>query len=1055
MSIMNGMHIKKLLAKLKKIEEVYTELIFKPVSDVSMVYVEVKEQALTAPLAEWDWKEAKKGTLWGGPWQYAWFRGSVTITESLAGQPIYVHAKTNGWETLFFVDNEARGLFNNPIEAANRGNHHTLRLTDHAHEGESFELAFEAYAGHPDGGASPYHLGDSELPHPPGFIRKFDGVSLMTCRQDVMDFVFDLRTLNQLVEVLPQDSFRRAAIINCLIEIFTGVVQMPYERQEDEWRPKLAELISIMKPLLERKNSQSSPKAGIIGHSHMDTAWMWTIDETIHKCARTYSNVLSLMDQYPEYMFMQSSVFHLELMRRHYPQIYQGIKAKVKEGRWEPNGGSWIESDCNLVSGESLIRQFIKGQMYTQEHLAYRSDTFWLPDTFGYSGAIPQIMKGCGMKYFLTTKLSWNDTNTFPYDTFNWVGIDGTEVLTHFNDIHCWPDAATLINKIYGTGPKDFRTVKNFIQHKHVNHMRLISYGFGDGGGGPQYDMLEAARRCEDLEGCPKAYHTSVSRFMDDLMAESHHVPKYVGELYFEGHRGTLTQMHEIKRNNRKAEIQLRDLEFFNVLQWIGGKPSINHKIEALYETLLVNQFHDILPGTSIAKVHERAKNEMTQLIEEAKQMTRQLTRDFIEGGRCLTIWNTLSWPRCGQLVVDAIDDGLVAEDDQIPIQCFEDIEGHKKWAIGNLDIPQMSALSIKLKQGLNNHESPFTYKGNSLETPTFIVEFDEQGFIELLIDKSNDRQLRSGTFPLNTFFMGEDVPEVWDNWDIDVDLQYKLKAQTQLLSETIVSDGPLQFRIRRSYRIGPKSKIDQDMVFYSDRSSIDFETIIDWKDPHHFLKVGFEVGILSDLAKHEIQFGHVQRTTHQNTGYDQAMFEVCNHKWTDLSESRYGVAILNDCKYGISVNGSDMQLSLHKGGTHPDPSGDVGKHKCTYTLLTHHSPFSVESVIRPAYELNIPVEQVEGLLRQPMRSLCKLSEPNIIIETVKMAEDGLAFVIRMYEAERSATSVVLELGTEIAKVYETNMLEDHIKVLEVLGQSVRLEFRAFEIKTIKVYMKN
>jgi|GEM_PF-2973978 len=394
---------------------------------------------------------------------------------------------------------------------------------------------------------------------------------------------------------------------------------------------------------------------GIIGHSHMDTAWLWTRDETIRKCARTYANALALMEQYPEYTFIQSSAFHAELMRRHYPDIFESMKKRIAEGRWEPNGGVWIECDCNLVSGESLVRQFLKGQRYTRKHFGYTADAFWLPDTFGYSAAIPQIMVGAGVKYFLTTKLSWNDTNAFPYDTFRWRGLDGTEVLTHFNFIHCWPDAGSLIERVYGTAyGSNGVSVQSEGQPRLVNDKRLVSYGYGDGGGGPQYEMLETARRVFDLEGAPKTAHTTVSRFMRGLEKASAKFPVHVGELYFEGHRGTLTQMHQIKRNNRKAELAIRDLEFAEV--WVRRYSGVwneeaTEQRERIHATLLINQFHDILPGTSIPEVHDRALLEITEVVSHANRWTKKLLGDIDEedvdgDSMSVTLWNTLAWDR-------------------------------------------------------------------------------------------------------------------------------------------------------------------------------------------------------------------------------------------------------------------------------------------------------------------------------------------------------------------------------------------------------------------------
>jgi alpha-mannosidase len=1003
--------------------------------------METSEHHYEVPEDYESWKSAYDGLTWGKPWESAWFKGTFETPASLEGQKLFVSAQTDGVETFFWVNGKPKGIFTHAKEAENRGNHHTLLLTGEAQTGIIYELAFEGYAGHPCFGTQPYQAFQSNDGYHDRFERVFHSINIMICREDVKELVFDLRTLNQLSSSAVVDAFRRGKIINGLLDVFTVLVQSPDEVSEDIWRSGISKANEIMKPLLQKKNAESAPKAGIIGHSHMDTAWLWTRDETIRKCARTYANVLSIMEQYPEYTFIQSSAFHAELMHRHYPDIFEGMKQRIAEGRWEPNGGVWIECDCNLVSGESMVRQFLKGQRYTRQHFGYTADTFWLPDTFGYSAAIPQIMSGFHVRYFLTTKLSWNDTNSFPYDTFRWRGLDGTTVLTHFNCIHCWPDAETLNNRIYSTS------------HKQVNDTRLISYGFGDGGGGPQYEMLETARRLRDLEGAPKAEHTTVSRFMQELEVTAVNPPLHVGELYFEGHRGTLTQMHQIKRNNRKAEFALRDLEFFEVWGWINGRGTPSSRKDEIYEILLINQFHDILPGTSIPEVHDRAIREVNEVIRETEEMTSDLLSAAVSSKPgMITVWNTLSWARTGTIAVKYISDGLIP--DNLASQRIEDAAGRDWLLIGGVNVPAMGAKVITLKQGhLNKLPSPFHLEGNRLETPYANVVFDEYGYLSSLVDKASGRELRGSGYPLNAFLLGEDLPGSWDNWDIDRDVFSKLNLQTGLISRHVVANGSLQLRIRSHYRIGIYSTLKQDIVFHANSPRVDFETIIDWNEKHQLLKVGFDVDIQAPSARHEIQFGHVERPTHTNTSYDQSMFEVCAHKWTDLSENRFGVALLNDCKYGVSIDGSDIRLSLHKGGTHPDPRGDQGIHEVTYAILPHQGGFSTESVIRPAYELNVQPLVVFGCPDREINSFLELGAPNVIVEAVKPAEEDKAYVIRLYEAERSAVKGMwLRFDTSPIRVELVNMLEEKQMELSIHGREISLDFQAFEIKTIKVF---
>jgi alpha-mannosidase len=1045
-------HRGKTLGKLKKLDEVYTSLIFKKIGEVAVNYFETAEHRYEVPSDRENWQPAGSNQPWGQEWSSAWFKGSYTVPHELSGQKLFIAANTDGVETFFWVGGKPSGIYTHKHEAANRGNHHTLLLTDAAQAGAAFELAFEAYAGHPCVGTQPYQVSEANFSGQQRYNRTFRSIDVMVRRDDVKDFVFDLRTLLQVASSGAVDPFRKAKIENALLELFPLLIQSPDEVSEELWRPQLLEARAVMKPLLEQPTSSSAPTTGIIGHSHMDTAWLWTRDETIRKCARTYANVLSLMEQYPEYKFIQSSAFHAELMRRHYPDIFNGMKQRIAEGRWEINGGVWIECDCNLVSGESLVRQFLVGQRYTREHFGYTADSFWLPDTFGYSAAIPQIMDSASVRYFLTTKLSWNDTNHFPYDTFYWQGLDGTKVLTHFNTIHCWPDAETLIDRVYAN--------HNAIAHKHVNDSRLVSYGFGDGGGGPQYEMIEMARRVSDLEGVPRSEHMTASEFMQQLEENAVNPPLHVGELYFEGHRGTLTQMHQIKRNNRKAELALRDLELFESITAVhdGSLPD-RQRLKQLYELLLINQFHDILPGTSIPEVHDRAIQEVGEVIASAEVASASLLSRFVNTKEnAVTAWNTLSWDRNDNIAVKGIAPNLYPSDQSLLSQRITDAYGNEKLLIGGATVPAMGSLLIPFSTSHPSDaaSSPFRYDeaAQQLETPHAFVRFDANGYIESFYDKSAKRELRGAGHPLGALLMGEDLPGAWDNWDIDRDIEGKLKLQTGLVSRSIAADGPLQFRISSEYRIGYKSTLKQQLVFHANTAKVDFETVIDWQEQHQLLKAGFEVAVLAHQARHEVQYGHVERPTHTNTPYDQGMFEVCAHKWTDLSENRYGVALLNDCKYGISVHGSDMRLTLHKGGTHPDPRGDAGLHAVTYSFLPHAAGFSAESVIRPAYELNVPMLANQGAAPRSGDSFLSIDATNIIIEAVKPAEDDDAIIVRLYEAERSAVSgATLAFGTAPVRVATANILEEELSDLPIIGgHSVSLDFRAFEIKTLKVY---
>ncbi len=969
----------------------------------------------------------EKGFSWYGKESYAWFKAAYKVPESLSGKDLFLKPHIDGYEALLFVNGKTMGTFTTKIVYTDHGDHYCDMIKKNASGGETLDIAIEYYGGHDNPGNHP----DSEQSIK-DFNFTYNGADICVKNYEIQDFYFDLLTVYQLAADLPENSFIRGKAVNALLEVHKNAYYSPSDSDCDAFMEGIRKSSPYLKEVLSLKSGESAPFAGLIGHSHMDTAWLWHTGETEKKVVRTYSNALGLMEQYPEFMFVQSSACHGNMVRKNRPELFKRIQEKVKEGKYEPNGGVWVECDCNITSGESMIRQFLWGQRFTRKYFDYTSDCFWLPDTFGYSAAIPQIMKGCGVKYFLTTKISWNDTNRFPYDTFKWVGIDGTEVFTHFNKTHVFPDAHTVIESIS----------KGLCQ-KSVNDKRLISYGFGDGGGGPQFEMVELSRRIQDLAEVGKSKHMTVSRFMNELERTSKNLNAYKGELYLELHRGTLTNQHTIKRNNRKSELVLRDLEALAVSEALKeNRPASEEEIAPLYETLLINQFHDILPGTCIYRAHAESRKQTTALIKSAKDKIFAITNNPESGKISLT--NTLSWDRDDVLFLDY--DGEIL-DCPCKMQIYEDLDGKTKLIAGNIKIPAMSSTTIPLKKGEIISESAFSYDGENLETPFTKIKFSENGTIKSFFDKEAQRELLGNGYNFNTFLMAEDMPNSWDNWDVDFDIQLKFKDASNLVKREVVSDGSEAFIIRSVYSISSKSTIKQDMIFFADSPEVRFDTLIDWQDDHRFLKAAFDTNISEDFARNEIQFGYVKRPTTRNNSLEQAKFEVVNHKYTDLSESRYGAAILNDCKYGISVEGGNMRLSLHKGGVHPDAEGDHDcPHRCVYSFLPHNCGFSSQSVIRPAYMLNIPPIVSKGEYK--METPAAVDAPNVIIETVKPCEDaGKAYIVRMYEAEGTMTNAKVSFP-KARKCEITNMLEETKCPLE----GDKLTFKPFEIKTVKVY---
>ncbi|MGN0545839.1 MAG: alpha-mannosidase, partial [Acutalibacteraceae bacterium] len=985
--------IGRMLSKLERFENTLEPMIFTKVAEIGASAYETTERLHDIPDASL-FKPVEKGFNWGGEGAYCWFKTEFTVPAELDGKNLFIRPNTQGYESLLWVNGMPFGTFATKIVFTGHGNHYCDLLKMNVAAGEKIEIAIEVYAGHSYKGCAPLE----NLPLL-DYNYTFGGIDICVKDYEIQEFYFDLKVLNELTASLDESSFRRGELVNALYEAHKRLLYSYEDTDDESFREALRAAQPFLKEALAVKNGPEAPFAGLIGHSHMDTAWLWHVPETVKKCARTYSNQISLMEQYPEYKFVQSSACHSDMILKNYPSLFAKIQEKVAEGRYEPNGGVWVECDCNITSGESMVRQFLWGQRFTRKHFNFTSDCFWLPDTFGYSAAIPQIMKGCCVDYFLTTKIDWNDTNTFPYDTFYWQGIDGTKVFTHFNKTHCWPSPEDLCNTVYGD-----RKTKDSIRERSVTNMRLVSYGYGDGGGGPQFEMIECSRRVKDLNGCCKTEYTTVSDFMHRLEGSAKNPSTYAGELYLELHRGTLTNQHNIKRNNRKAELALRDLEYFTVNNAVkSGVAATDEKTHPLYEKLLINQFHDILPGTCIPAAHAQSLEETGYIIKTA----RELVKEAVSGsGETVTVTNTLSFDRNDPIFIECAE-GLVA-DCECKQQSYKNLDGKNVLIISGITVPAFSTVKLNLIKGEAGKESEIVLDGNRLSTPFAEIEFDEKGYISSLVDRRANRQVRGEGYPLNTFLIAEDLPSAWDNWDVDADLECKFEDRSSLISREVVSHGAAALVIRSKYQVSKKSTVTQDAFYFADSAEIRFDTIMDWQDNHRFLKTAFDTSVQSNFARHEIQYGNVLRPTTRNNSIEKAKFEVVNHKYTDLSETRFGAAMLNDGKYGIGVEGGKIRLSLHKGGTRPDFNGDRGIHRTVYSFLPHMGGFSSNEVIKPAYELNVPVVVGKGDYESVALVLPKAD--NVIVEAIKPCEDSeRAFIARLYEAEGSFTNYPVE----------------------------------------------
>ena len=761
------------------------------------------------------------------------------------------------------------------------------------------------------------------------------------------------------------------------------------------------------------------------------------------------------MEEYPNYRFMSSQPQLYAFLKERYPELYEKAKERIQEGRWEPEGGMWVEADCNLTSGESLVRQFMHGKRFFKQEFGVDNRILWLPDVFGYSGALPQIMKKCGIDYFMTTKLAWNQFNKIPYDTMMWRGIDGSEVLTH------------LITTLGVNQPiKDFFTTYNGMLHpdaimggwmryqnKDINNDILISYGYGDGGGGPTREMLETSIRMEKgVKGIPKVRQEFARTYFDELkerVGDNKRLPVWEGELYFEYHRGTLTSMARNKRSNRKSELGLMDLELLSVLtQETMGYPQ--EDLDAMWKVVLLNQFHDILPGSSIHEVYEVTKKEYDALAAQLAEMTAQRRKAIAGEGDAVTIFNTTGQIRDDIVNLGALEGSALIDTDGTvyPIQKTTD---------GNIafvrSLPSKGYKSFHVSDTANgaDDKAPFTLVGvHQLETPFYTIKLDDQGMFTSIYDKENDREVIQEGQRANLLRMYEDKPIYFDNWDIDIYYTEKFWDIDNVEHMEWTEIGTVR-AVLDITRKASQSTIQQKIVFYADSRRIDFVTHVDWKEHQTLLKVHFPVAVHTDEATFDVQFGNLTRKTHQNTSWDVARFESCGQKWMDLSEGHYGVSLLNDCKYGHSVKDANMALTLIKSGIEPNPTTDQEEHDFIYAIYPHAEGWRAAGTVAEAYKLNQPLLVQSQAKALDAFSYASVSNANVIVETIKRAEDGEGTVIRMYESENAYTKTKLTVNADFKKAFICNLLEETECEASVSGKQIEVVLKPYEVVTVKL----
>jgi alpha-mannosidase len=999
---------------------------YKPIDAVPLEAAFTKQQyRLIEAFDALTFEPIDPGTPWGSKWEYGWFRGEIKIPVSAKGQMIALSMDV-GAESAVFINGDCAGAVDEY--------HKVIILTDKAQGGEAFSVVLEAYAGH---GPQEWRSGptppDREtIPEPPENQRTVGESHFGIWQEAAFQLAMDVETLWEVRESIDEDSLRVMEIDEALKD-FTLIAD--FEAPHAEMLASLQSARERLQPLLEKQNGDTTPEMIGFGHAHIDVAWLWPLAETKRKCVRTFSTQLALMDRYPQYQFFQSQPQLYVMVKEKYPELYERIQKAVKRGQWIPDGAAWVEPDTNVTSGESLIRQLIHGKRFYREEFGVNCDLLWLPDVFGYSGALPQIMRGCEIKYFSTQKIFWayHGGAPFPYNTFVWEGIDGSEVLAHFhNDYNSETKPSLVIERWKERVQKDgFST-------------RLYPFGWGDGGGGPTREHLEYALRQKNLEGAPKFRIASPMIYFTEQEAAGWPEARYVGELYFQAHRGTYTSQARTKALNRRSEFALREAEFW-------GSAAIHladfdfpyDRWDKAWKTVLINQFHDILPGSSIARVYEEAEAQLSDVVETAGGMAKDAAQLLLKDRDGLTWFNALSWEREPLVILPEGMAGLMTSSGEgLPAQTLDD----KTFA--EVQLPSCGWVSF-IGGEPQTVENTISADSRRLENALMQVNFNDFGEITCIYDKVNQRQLNIDT--CNSLRMYQDIPSAFDAWDIDsmyrqtpVDLPEKAEI-------SLVADGPLfgQLVVKR---VVNHSTMTQTITLRRDSRRMDFHTVIDWQERHKLLKVNFPVGYHARDAIHEIQFGHLPRPTHRSREIDRDRHEVANYKWTALVEAERGFAILNDSKYGVDVLDNNINLTLLKSALAPDMTADRGRQEFTYAFYFWDTPFIESGVVQQGYELNVPPLGLAGSA-DPL-SLFSLNRANIILETVKPAEDGSGdVVLRLYESMSTRTCAELKINLPVERVQLTNMLESPKAELAINKQTVQLEFGPFEILTLRLKM--
>ncbi|MCX4237952.1 alpha-mannosidase [Streptomyces ortus] len=944
------------------------------------------------------------GDRWGAPWGTSWFRVTGTVPEEWAGKTVEAILDLGFDENMpgFQCEGLVYRPDGTPVKGLNPRNQ-WVRIGAPVAGGEEVRLHIEAASNpvildyHP---FLPTQLGDKETAggEPQYKLARMD---LAVLDETVWQLVIDLEVLGELMAELPVESARRWDILRAVEKALDAVDLQNVGATAAEARSRLAEVLAA--PAVP-----SAHRISAVGHAHIDSAWLWPLRETVRKVARTTSNMTALLEDEPDFVFAMSQAQQWAWVKEHRPEVWTRVKKAVADGRFVPAGGMWVESDTNMPGSEAMARQFVHGKRFFIDEFGVDNDEAWLPDTFGFAAGLPQIIKAAGSKWLLTQKISWSQTNKFPHHTFQWEGIDGTRIFTHF------PPVDTYNCSMKGS---EIAHAANNFKDKGVARHSLAPTGWGDGGGGTTREMVAKAARLRDLEGSATVVWEAPEKFFEKAEAEYPNAPVWVGELYLELHRATLTSQAKTKQGNRRSEHLLREAELWAATAAVRTKFTYPYEeLDRLWKTVLLHQFHDILPGSSIAWVHREARRTYEAVAQELNGIIGAAQRALAGEGTTTLAFNSAPHTR----------DGVPA---------------------GGARTPAVGGECTLV---------PRTDGGFVLDNGCLRIEIDERGLVVSAFDLAADRETLAPGEAANLLQIHPDFPNMWDAWDVD---EFYRNTVTDLVDadEVVPGDDGVSVRIVRSFG---DSKVTQVLSLAPGEWRLDLDTEVDWHETEKFLKLAFPLDVHAERYASETQFGHFFRPTHTNTSWEAAKFEACNHRFVHLEEPGWGVAVVNDSTYGHDVTRTvrgdggtttTVRVSLLRAPRFPDPETDQGVHRFRHALVPGAG---IGDAVREGWRINLPQRKVAGGASE-VAPLVTVAQDAVVVTALKLADDGSGdVVVRFHESRGGRSRATLTAGFEVGSVTVTDLLERPLPDATAPdrdGNRLTLRLRPFELVTLRL----